>query len=182
MSGPSPALRVSARGSDHRQQAQPLPKPTVIVFGSAAIDITSSSPTALAPRTTTPGAIHLTPGGVGRNIAEAAHKLLSPCAVQLVSLVGSEGQAAAASSSSATDLSVADGFGHVLMQEMAVAGMRVDGLTVAAGHRTAACSLTLESDADLVAGVADMGIIETLSAEQVRIRRQRHFEARSRGR
>nr|XP_019012289.1 indigoidine synthase A family protein [Kwoniella pini CBS 10737]OCF51070.1 indigoidine synthase A family protein [Kwoniella pini CBS 10737] len=119
--------------------------PEVLVFGSAAIDLTSTSPLPLVPRTTTPGTVFVSPGGVGRNIAEAAQNLLPPFSVQLEP----------------------DAFGKLLMLELAAAGLRTDGLIGKDGRSTAVCSLTLEENGDLVAGVADMGIVETIKSSKV---------------
>lgn len=127
--------------------------PTVQVFGSAAIDITTRPSIPLQPRTTAPGSILLTPGGVGRNIAEAAQNLLSPGSVQLVSAVGNQGEGV-------------DGFGKVLKLEMEGNGMRTDGLIEMEG-RTAGCTLSLGMEGDLNDGVADMGIIEGLTPDLV---------------
>jgi pseudouridine-5'-phosphate glycosidase/pseudouridine kinase len=132
----------------------PIP-PLVQVFGSAAIDITTRPSIPLQPGTTTPGSILLTPGGVGRNIAEAAQNLLPAGAVQLVSTVG-------------TEESGVDGFGKVLMMEMESSGMRLDGLVESVGGRTAGCTLSLGMEGDLNDGVADMGIIEGLTPDIVR--------------
>jgi pseudouridine-5'-phosphate glycosidase/pseudouridine kinase len=125
----------------------------VQVFGSAAIDITTRPSIPLQPRTTTPGSILLTPGGVGRNIAEATQNLLPPGSVQLVSTIG-------------TSTEGIDGFGKVLKLEMESSGMRVDGLVEMSG-RTAGCTLSLGMEGDLNDGVADMGIIEGLTPNLV---------------
>lgn len=95
-------------------------------------------------RSTTPGTVRLTPGGVGRNIAESATQLLPPGSVRMVAGYG------------------ADAFGSVLQTEMAAGGMRVDGLVEIPNARTAVCSLVLEKEGDLVAGVADMEVVEQL--------------------
>jgi pseudouridine-5'-phosphate glycosidase/pseudouridine kinase len=60
-----------------------------------------------------------------------------------------------------------DSFGSVLKAEMAAGGMRTDGLVCVDGARTAVCSLVLEKEGDLVAGVADMEVAECLSEELV---------------
>ncbi|OCF58148.1 hypothetical protein L486_04178 [Kwoniella mangroviensis CBS 10435] len=124
--------------SSHDESTITHPTKDVLVFGSAAIDLTSTSPRTLEPRTTTPGTVFVSPGGVGRNIAEAAQNLLP-------------------------DHAEPDSFGKLLMLELTAAGLRTDGLIGRSGKSTAVCSLTLEKNGDLVAGVADMGIVETLS-------------------
>jgi pseudouridine-5'-phosphate glycosidase/pseudouridine kinase len=131
-----------------------LPPPRVVVIGSAALDITSRS-RQVVPRTTTPGEIELTPGGVGRNIAEAAARALPAGAVQLVSPVGAVDGAP-------------DAAGTLIRAEMAAVGMRTDGLIMKAGERSSACTLILGADGDLEAGVADMGIVERLGPDDVR--------------
>ena len=138
-----------------------LSAPSVLVFGSAAIDITSSSSLPLSPSSTTPGTIFVSPGGVGRNIAEAAQNLLPKHSVQLVSVVGHRPSSVA--------MDELDAFGKVLMTEMDQSGLRTDGIVISRDQNlsTAACSLTLGKDGDLVAGVADMGIVECMTAEMV---------------
>ena len=138
-----------------------LPTPSVLIFGSAAIDVTSSSSLSLSPKSTTPGSIFVSPGGVGRNIAEAAQNLLPTHSVQVVSIVGRQ------PSSFAVD--EPDAFGKLLKIEMDQSGLRTDGLVISREEHlsTAACSLTLDKDGDLVAGVADMGIVESMTAGMV---------------
>lgn len=155
---PSPSTSPTPPSAPAHAQAGPV---TVQVFGSAAIDITTRPSIPLQPGTTTPGSITLTPGGVGRNIAEAAQNLLPAGAVQLVSTVGAEHCEVAAPETEV------DGFGKVLMAEMSSAGLRTDGLLSRGGYRTAGCTLSLGMEGDLNDGVADMGIIESLDPATV---------------
>ena len=131
-----------------------LSPPEIVVFGSAAMDLTSCSSEPLSPASTTPGMIFITPGGVGRNIAEAAQNAMEPGAVLLVSAIGENETGT-------------DPVGMMLLNEMSQARMRADGLVRVSGERTSACSLVLEGDNDLVNGVADMGIVETLTTDKV---------------
>jgi pseudouridine-5'-phosphate glycosidase/pseudouridine kinase len=147
-----------------------LPPPLVQVFGSAAIDITTRPSIPLEPRTTTPGSIILTPGGVGRNIAEAAQALLPDHSVQLVSPIGSS--PSPSFTESELDTGEIDGFGKVLISEMDAAGMRTDGLLPSLKGRTAGCTLSLGMEGDLNDGVADMGIVEELTPEVVSLSRK----------
>lgn len=125
------------------------------------MDITAqaapSTPSQSILHTTAPGKVTLSPGGVGRNIAEAASRLLPGGQVMLISAVGA--------SSSDGGL---DAFGTLLRHEMRTAGMRTDGLVPVAGAAasTAVCNLVLGDQGGLIAGVAAMGVIESLSAEQ----------------
>jgi pseudouridine-5'-phosphate glycosidase/pseudouridine kinase len=132
--------------------------PKLMVIGSAAVDITAhSSSTALSTaQSTSPGSITLSLGGVARNMAEAAHRILPPSlavsgAVQLVTALGD------------------DSFGRLLRDETKRMGMRVDGLMDAdPDHRTAVCNLVLDSAGALVGGVADMDVVNMLNGKQVR--------------
>ena len=95
-------------------------------------------------------------GGVARNVAEAAHRIVSGIDVQalhrvlLVSPIGSD---LPASLISANTLKL---------------GMRTDGLLVSVENKNSAvCNMHLDRDGNLLTGVADMGIVEELDAEPV---------------
>lgn len=138
-----------------------LPPPKLLVFGAAAIDITGrvmpgkGKEAAQVAHTTAPGMISLTVGGVARNIAEAAHRMLSagPAgdanATLLVSPVGD------------------DEFAPLLLEEQTRLGMRMDGLIRMKASRTAVCDMVLDTDGGLVGGVADMDINHEISEELV---------------
>lgn len=119
----------------------------MVVFGAAAIDLTSQASVIVsssAGATTFPGRVSVSLGGVGRNVAEAAHSVLSSTFPRAVKLVAARG---------------ADSFGDLLERGTAERGMRIDGLFIPpSGGRTAVCSLQLSADGDLVSGVADMKI------------------------
>lgn len=97
----------------------------------------------------------MTLGGVGRNIAEAAYRVLkkhSPelsTAMILVSPVGD------------------DAFGRLLTDQMRITGMRTDGLVQQHGLRSAVCNMVLDSAGSLIGGVADMEIIKLFDSETV---------------
>ncbi|KAJ9111351.1 hypothetical protein QFC19_001119 [Naganishia cerealis] len=147
--------------------------PEVLVFGAAAIDITSrisSGSVASAMHTTAPGKLQITPGGVGRNIAECASRMSNgERKVMLVSAVGAQ--------DTVDGTVVLDSFGLILDREMKVSGMRTDGLlrqtrnkeeaAGGEGARTAVCNLILDDKAGLVIGVADMDIVESITAQDV---------------
>lgn len=135
--------------------------PKLLVMGAAAIDITGRvmpSKTGIDPQvahTTAPGMISLTVGGVARNIAEAAHRILSSgpagdsTATLLVSPVGE------------------DEFAPFLLDEQTRLGMRTDGFIRMDTSRTAVCDMVLDTDGGLVGGVADMDINHEVSEEVV---------------
>lgn len=99
--------------------------------------------------TTHPGRVAVTLGGVARNVAETASKVLSAdtFAVKLISPYGM------------------DEMGLLLRRKMQDLGMRTDGLfhpaTGSEDARTAVCSLLLDARGDLISGVADMDISQT---------------------
>ena len=103
-----------------------------------------------------PGVVSLTSGGVGRNVAEAAYRILSSYSQEL--------------SDSAILLSPIgeDAFGQLLTADTERIGMRTDGLIRIPAARTAVCNMVLDSAGGLTGGVADMDVIRALSARKVR--------------
>lgn len=139
------------------------PPARLVVVGSAAVDITAQAdpvPGATGAsnnlHTTLPGVVSLTSGGVGRNVAEAAYRILSSYSQEL--------------SSSAILLSPIgeDAFGHLLTADTERIGMRTDGLIRVPAARTAVCNMVLDSTGGLTGGVADMDVIRALDAKKVR--------------
>lgn len=142
-----------------KQSHQPIfPSPLVIV-GSAAMDITSRAckqpglESTHSLHSTTPGSVSLSPGGVGRNVAEATHRILSKTsssqAPVLVSLVGE------------------DIMGRVLRDELSRIGMRTDGLISTPEKTSAVCNMVMDTEGGLIAGVADMDIVESLEGKAI---------------
>ena len=113
---------------------------------------------ALASQSTIPGVVQTSLGGVGRNVAEAAHRLLTPSSptqhttVVLVSPIGK------------------DIFGRMLTEEIARIGMRSDGLMQMNNERSAVCNMVVDGTGDLVSGVADMAIIQAFTGYGSRTR------------
>lgn len=132
-----------------------------MVIGASAVDITArahNKSTAEVARTTAPGTVSLTFGGVGRNVAEAAHRVLSSRdnpeanATLLVSSLGR------------------DDFASALVAEHDRLHMRTDGLISDPSNRTAVCNMVLDTSGQLVGGVADMDIVSRTSTDQVLLR------------
>jgi len=112
--------------------------PKILVVGCAAVDITMQGPQKL--HTTVPGTVRLSRGGVGFNVARAAHVLLKdPNAVLLMAPYAE------------------DKFGSYLAEAMVKSCMRTDGLILA--KQTPVCNLLLDPNGDLITGVADMDVI-----------------------
>jgi pseudouridine-5'-phosphate glycosidase/pseudouridine kinase len=142
-----------------KQSYQPGSSSPLVIIGSAAMDITSrarkqsSMETTLCLHSTTSGSVSLSPGGVGRNIAEATHRILSKKHASqtpvLVSLVGE------------------DIVGGVLREELSRMGMRTDGLILVPEKASAVCNMVMNTEGGLITGVADMDIIESLEGKAV---------------
>ncbi|TFY72885.1 hypothetical protein EVG20_g132 [Dentipellis fragilis] len=133
----------------------------LMVIGSAAVDITARTIPSTGSdldrglHSTSPGSISLCLGGVGRNMAEAAHRILvsqSPSLASAVSLVSSIGN---------------DSFGRLLVDETRQMGMRTDGIAAVDSHGSAVCNMVLDGSGSLIGGVADMDVIKSLSKEKV---------------
>ncbi|KAH7925213.1 hypothetical protein BV22DRAFT_1195370 [Leucogyrophana mollusca] len=143
----------------HDTNAVPQQSASLIVVGCAAVDITSQPQATagldlnLGLHSTSPGNVTMSLGGVGRNIAEAAHRII----------------ASRSSDLSAATLLVAplgdDSFGRLLVDETRSLGMRVDGLIQKDGQRSPVCSLLLDGAGGLTGGVADMELIQSLEGD-----------------
>lgn len=108
-------------------------------------------PTSVSPlRTTAPGKVSLSLGGVAGNVAGAAHSLLGGEEVMLVAPVGD------------------DLLGSVARNGLKDRGMRSDGLVkLGESERTATCGILLDQTGELVGGVADMAIAAEMEGDQV---------------
>jgi pseudouridylate synthase / pseudouridine kinase len=131
-----------------------------VVIGSAAVDVisqagaTSDTDGSRGRHSTSPGTVALHLGGVGRNVAEAAYRISTskfraqPSATVLVSPVGD------------------DSLGRLLLEEMRRTGMRTDGF-MTSHQRSAVCSMVLDGSGNLVGGVADMDLVQSIESEKV---------------
>ncbi|KAI0655160.1 indigoidine synthase A-like protein [Cubamyces menziesii] len=157
-SSPSPAADASS-ATTKVEELQPA---KLVIVGSAAVDITARAdpvPGATGSNnnlhTTAPGVVALTAGGVGRNVAEAAHRILTSYSkdhssvTALVSPIGD------------------DPFGQLLVSETKQVGLRTDGFINVSKARTAVCNMVLDSAGGLIGGVADMDVIRTLDAAKI---------------
>jgi pseudouridine kinase len=110
----------------------------VLIIGAASIDTKGRAAGAIQVGTSTQGAIRVSVGGVGRNIAENLARLGEP--VILLSAVGD------------------DGSGRRLLQQATDCGMDVSHVIVASDHRTAAYLAVLDETGNLAMSIDDMGI------------------------
>ena len=132
----------------------------MVIIGSAAVDITSQpearSDSLLDAGSTTPGSVLITSGGVARNIAESAHRILSSScenhgAVMLIAPIA------------------CDTPGDLIRSDMTSIGLRKDGLIkiTATGSRSASCVMHLDRKGNLMHGIADMDVTRNLDYQQV---------------
>ncbi|KIK94082.1 hypothetical protein PAXRUDRAFT_33730 [Paxillus rubicundulus Ve08.2h10] len=149
-SAASPASGIAVPALASSQRA------SIIVVGCAAVDITSQPQaiTELDFKTTCPGKVSVSLGGVARNIAEAAHRVMSgaigeDAATLLVAPVGD------------------DAFGSVITDSTESLGMRTGGLVPIKGQRSSVCNLFLDAQGELQSGIADMDLTLAWEADQI---------------
>jgi pseudouridine kinase len=121
-------------------------RPGVVVIGGANVDIKARSSGRITPTTSNPGGASMTPGGVGRNVAENLARL--GVRTFLVSAVGR------------------DPLGDGLLSQTVAAGVRceyVQRTEVSTGTYTA----VLDRDGELVVAVSDMAAVDALGAGSV---------------
>lgn len=104
-------------------------------------------------KTTSKGAVRSSLGGVGRNVAEATHRLL-PRPDSHVLLISPVGQ---------------DQFASQIQATMGNIGMRTDGLVQVMEGRTPVINMLLLGDGSLIGGVADISIADKISSKEVRL-------------
>jgi pseudouridine kinase len=114
----------------------------LLVIGAASIDTKGRADQQIQTGTSTPGAIRISVGGVGRNIAENLARLGER--VVLLSAVGD------------------DGSGRRILQQAAECGLDISHILVDANHRTAAYLAVLDDTGNLVMSIDDMGISRDL--------------------
>ncbi len=114
----------------------------ILVIGAASIDTKGRAGKTIQTGTSTPGAIRVSVGGVGRNIAENLANLGER--VILLSAVGG------------------DGSGRRILQQAAECGIDTSNVLVDADHRTAAYLAVLDDSGDLVMSIDDMSISREL--------------------
>lgn len=148
--------KLVVHGSENADVIPSARKATVVVVGCAAVDITSQAGVLIRPdqKSTYPGKVSISLGGVARNIAEAAHRVMSGSsgnntATLLVAPIGS------------------DEFGKLISTMTESLGMRTDGLVSIQGRQSAVCNLLLDSHGELQCGVSDMDLPHAWEADEV---------------
>ncbi|KEI39455.1 uncharacterized protein L969DRAFT_17377 [Mixia osmundae IAM 14324] len=124
---------------------------TIAVIGCMALDITSVMPASALVKTTYAGTVKFSLGGVARNVAEAAHKLLPGANVALVAPVN------------------ANFASRYAIEAIEQLGMRRDALLPLQTSRgVGVANLLLDSQGLLQAGVVDMTSVEQVTAEEIK--------------
>jgi len=112
--------------------------------------VTAQPISEFSSQTTSPGTVSVTLGGVGRNMAEASHRILASQGLSSdVVLLAPMGD---------------DPFGRLLIKETQELGMRTDGLLISP-QKTAVCNLVLDNVGSLIGGVADMDITKSFEGK-----------------
>ncbi|MGH9134993.1 MAG: carbohydrate kinase [Ilumatobacteraceae bacterium] len=121
-------------------------RPGVVVIGGSNLDVKARSAAPATAGTSNPGHGSMTPGGVGRNIAENLARLGTH--THLVTVVGR------------------DAMGDSLLAQTSAAGVRLEHV-----HRTdlptGTYTALLDADGELIVAVSDMGATAALGPEQV---------------
>ncbi len=121
--------------------------PFVAVIGGANIDIHGKSTKALRPQDSNPGTVHTSAGGVARNVAENLARLGVDC--RLISAIGN------------------DHHGQMLMRLCREAGIDMQHVQEIASAPTSTYLSVLDDSGDMQVAIADMSIIDNLSAERL---------------
>ena len=119
----------------------------VVVVGGLNIDTLARITGRTVPGSSNPGATVTAHGGVGRNIAENLARLGSP--VRLVGVVGD------------------DAGGHALLHHLEMIDVDVRGVRRSSTSPTGTYTAVLDSDGDLVIGVADMAATDSLGPDDI---------------
>jgi pseudouridine kinase len=119
----------------------------VTVVGGANIDIHGRSTRPLRPNDSNPGAVHISAGGVGRNVAENLARFGVAC--RLITAVGD------------------DDHGRTLMRLSREAGIDIQYVQEIASAQTSTYLSVIDASGDMHVAIADMQIIDHLTAEKL---------------
>lgn len=122
-----------------------MEKPYIVGIGGANLDICGTTEGAMLLRDSNIGSIHLSAGGVCRNICENATRMGG--SVRLISAVG------------------ADANGQILLQACKTAGLDTTCVSIIEGQRTGAYLSIHGDDGDMMTAINDMEIISCLTPD-----------------
>ena len=121
--------------------------PSVTVIGGANIDVFGRSLESLRDRDSNPGEVHSSPGGVARNVAENLARLDVDC--RLITAIGD------------------DQNGEMLLGQGSAAGIDMQGVQRIEHLPTSSYLSILDGTGDMHAAIADMRIMDELSADRL---------------
>ncbi len=124
--------------------------PGAVVIGGANMDLKARSSAKATPHTSNPGHGSMSPGGVGRNIAENLGRLGDR--VHLVSVVGR------------------DPLGENLLSHTAAAGVRIEHVA-RTDRPTGTYTAVLDADGEMIIAIADMEATAELGPDEVQAAR-----------
>ena len=122
----------------------------IVGIGGANIDIHGKSTSPIVMRDSNPGALHLSCGGVTRNILENLSRL--GCKTTLLSVVGD------------------DVFGAMIQKNCKEVGIDTSFLSVQPSHRSSTYLSIMDDDGDMLVAMNDMSIIKAMEADFIRER------------
>ena len=120
----------------------------IVVIGSSVMDVIGRPLTALLPRSSAPGELRMSPGGVARNVAENLARL--GVEVTLITAVGD------------------DPPGRQLLEQAEAAGVDVRHALTVTGERTGMYMGVLDPQGGLHLALDDMGLVRSLSRDYLR--------------
>ena len=135
-----------------------MSQPNVVVIGAASLDTKGRPKTPLVGGTSNPGYIHVSPGGVGRNVAENLARLGVPTA--LVSAVGD------------------DSTGRHILDTTRASGVDVSGVIVSSEYPSATYLAVVDENGHPVLSIDDMHIMELVTPKYIYAHRKWIKEAR----
>lgn len=124
----------------------------VAVIGGANMDIHGAPRDELRLKDSNPGSVQISPGGVARNIAENLARLGADC--RLLSVVGR------------------DHHGQILLQQGRAAGIDMHRVLQLESAQTSTYVSVLDESGDMHVAISDMGIIDELGPERLRLHEQ----------
>jgi len=122
-------------------------QPSVVVIGAASLDMKGRSDTPLVAGTSNPGSIRISPGGVGRNVAENLARL--GVSTLLLSAVGD------------------DSVGRYLLDATNAGGVDVRRLIVSSEFPSASYLAVVDDNGNPVLSIDDMHIMELVTPKYI---------------
>jgi len=124
--------------------------PYAVVIGGANMDILGTPENSFIERDSNPGTVSLSPGGVGRNIAENLARLGTP--VKLLTVIGN------------------DLYGEKLLESCSQCGIDTSHVKISSRYGTSVYLSILDGEGDMISAVSDMQVMDELDQEYLESR------------